>query len=140
MYILDTDILTHFWRGNEKVASRIRGLDSMSPAIITVINYIEVLQGRFDSIIKAADSAELLLAAERLDKTVRELAKFHALKVDESVAAKFDELRRWKRVKKMGRADLLIACFALVHDATLVTRNTKGFAHVPGLKLENWAD
>lgn len=36
--------------------------------------------------------------------------------------------------------DLRIACIALAHDATLVTRNTKDFAHVPNLKVENWAD
>ncbi len=52
----------------------------------------------------------------------------------------FDRLRVNKRLKKMGRPDLLIACFALAHKATLVTRNTKDFANVPGLKLENWAD
>jgi tRNA(fMet)-specific endonuclease VapC len=45
-----------------------------------------------------------------------------------------------KKLKKTGRGDLLIACITLAHGATLVTRNTKDFAHVPGLRLENWAD
>ena len=40
----------------------------------------------------------------------------------------------------MDRGDLLTACIALAHDATLVTRNTRDFAVVPGLKIENWAD
>lgn len=43
-------------------------------------------------------------------------------------------------MKKSGRKDLLQACIALAHAATLVTRNTKDFQPIPGLKLENWAD
>jgi tRNA(fMet)-specific endonuclease VapC len=36
--------------------------------------------------------------------------------------------------------DLKIACIALVHDATLLTRNTVDFAHVPGLRFEKRLD
>jgi tRNA(fMet)-specific endonuclease VapC len=35
-------------------------------------------------------------------------------------------------------ADILIAATAIEHDAILVTDNTKHFARVDGLKLENW--
>lgn len=35
--------------------------------------------------------------------------------------------------------DLLIAAQALVADRTLVTNNTKDFARVPGLALEDWS-
>ena len=36
--------------------------------------------------------------------------------------------------------DMLIAAHALALDATLVTANTREFARVDGLKLENWLD
>jgi tRNA(fMet)-specific endonuclease VapC len=36
--------------------------------------------------------------------------------------------------------DLKIASIALAHDATLLTRNTRDFAQVPGLRIENWLD
>ncbi len=36
--------------------------------------------------------------------------------------------------------DLKIACIAITHDATLLTRNTVDFARVPGLHFENWLD
>jgi len=62
------------------------------------------------------------------------------LTVDDAAAAAFDELRRHKKLKKIGRGDLLIACIALAHRATLVTRNLKDFRKVPGLVVENWAD
>jgi len=32
--------------------------------------------------------------------------------------------------------DLKIACIALVHEASLLTRNTNDFAKVPGLRIE----
>jgi tRNA(fMet)-specific endonuclease VapC len=38
----------------------------------------------------------------------------------------------------IGPFDLLIAGIALAHNLTLVTRNTREFTRVPGLKLENW--
>ncbi len=41
---------------------------------------------------------------------------------------------------KGTHADLLIACIVLAHNATLVTRNTKDFANIPGLKQGNWAN
>ena len=40
----------------------------------------------------------------------------------------------------MRRSDMLIACIALAQDALLVSRNTKDFSKIPGLKLANWAD
>jgi tRNA(fMet)-specific endonuclease VapC len=36
--------------------------------------------------------------------------------------------------------DLRIAATALVHTLTLVTRNTKDFARVPGLRLADWSE
>ncbi len=36
------------------------------------------------------------------------------------------------------RQDLKIACIALVHDATLLTRNASDFARVPELNVEDW--
>ncbi|MCX7692431.1 type II toxin-antitoxin system VapC family toxin [Tepidimonas taiwanensis] len=39
----------------------------------------------------------------------------------------------------IGAMDTLIAAHALALDATLVTHNTREFARVPGLRLEDWA-
>ena len=40
----------------------------------------------------------------------------------------------------IGPYDLLIAGTVLAHNLTLVTRNTREFERVPGLKIENWHD
>ena len=57
-----------------------------------------------------------------------------------AAAEAFDRLRASKRLKSIGRADLLIADLTLAARATLVTRNRKDFGRVPGLMTENWAD
>ncbi|MFQ5595922.1 MAG: hypothetical protein ACE5HA_17400 [Anaerolineae bacterium] len=43
-------------------------------------------------------------------------------------------------MRKISRADLLIASIALAHRATLVTRNVRHFERVPGLIVTNWVD
>jgi len=48
------------------------------------------------------------------------------------------------RFRKSGRTvgdfDSLIGATALRYDLTLVTRNTKDFANLAGIQLENWID
>ncbi len=39
----------------------------------------------------------------------------------------------------IGPYDILIAGQALRHGATLITANTREFARVPGLKIEDWS-
>jgi tRNA(fMet)-specific endonuclease VapC len=62
------------------------------------------------------------------------------LPIDRRVVAEFDRLRQNKKLKKIGRADVLIAAITLANRATLVSRNLKDFRQVPGLRVENWAD
>ncbi|XAH21818.1 PIN domain-containing protein [Xylophilus sp. GW821-FHT01B05] len=38
----------------------------------------------------------------------------------------------------IGGNDLQIAAIALAHDLTVVTHNTREFARVPGLRVEDW--
>jgi tRNA(fMet)-specific endonuclease VapC len=63
-----------------------------------------------------------------------------ALQEGAGARLEFDRLRQNKRLKKIGRGDLLIASIALAHRATLVTRNVRDFRQIPGLQVENWAD
>lgn len=137
MTILDTDTLSLFMNGQERVTARVRQEGAITIAVIT---RIEILQGRCASILKAADAEQLVRAQHRLDKSEEFLLALAIIPVDAAAAAEFEKLRQNKKLKKIGRGDLLIASIALAHQATLITRNLKDFRQVPGLKVENWAD
>jgi len=138
MIILDTDILTLYLLDHPGVLQRHR--EAQDEVVITIISRIETLQGRFATLLKAADGAELQRGQERLDRAERDLAPFRILPINAAVVVEFDRLRQSKGLKKIGRGDLLIASIALANQALLATRNVKDFRKVSGLQIENWAD
>jgi tRNA(fMet)-specific endonuclease VapC len=139
MYILDTDTWSLAFFGHQQVSERLRQVD-VDEIGLSIITRIEVLQGRFAAILKAADGLELLRALERLAESERKLEPVGIVPVNAAAIAEFDRLREDKKLRKIGRADLLIGCIALANRATLVTRNRRHFEQIPGLTLENWAD
>jgi tRNA(fMet)-specific endonuclease VapC len=136
MILLDTDTLTLFMKGHSVVTTRVIQEEQVA---VTIVTRIEVLQGRFASLLKAADGAQLLLAQQWLQENERHLRKLPVVAFDAMACSVFDRLRQNRKLKKIGRADLLIASIALAYQALLVTRNVKHFRLVPGLKVENWA-
>jgi tRNA(fMet)-specific endonuclease VapC len=139
MILFDTDTLTHFTYGNDNVRRRVEGTINEALAV-TVITRNEVLRGRAENLLKAADEGELRTAVERLRQTEEVLSAFEVVGFDEAAIGHFGRLRKQKTLKKMGRADMLIACIALANDGLLVTRNLKDYKGVGGLKAENWVD
>jgi tRNA(fMet)-specific endonuclease VapC len=138
-HFLDTDTMTHAHLGHRNVASQIEhaGQDNVATTIVTAI---EIIRGRHDYLLKAADGAQLVRAQQLLNASEEMLMDIRIFRIDARAAAEFDRLRQIKRLKKTGRADLLIGCITLAHGATLVTRNHDHFRHIPGLRIENWVD
>src|SRR5262249_42019669 len=140
MFVLDSDTLTLIYTAHPQVITR-RSLVPAEQIAITVVTRIEVLQGRFAFLLKAATVADQVRAQLWLDRTDQLLASIPViLPLTEDAALQFQQLRQNKKLKKVGRADLLIAAITLANDATLVTRNLKDFRQVPSLQVENWAD
>lgn len=137
MILLNTDTLTLLMRDHPALAQRVRESSAIG---ITLVTRIEILLRRFASVLKAADSEGLLLAQHWLEQNERFMESLPCMPFDTEAAAYFDQLKNNKRVKSIGRADLLIACIALAHRATLVTRNLRHFQQVSGLRVENWVD
>jgi tRNA(fMet)-specific endonuclease VapC len=138
MFVLDTDTLSLFLRAHARVT--VRFAQAKREVAITSITRIELLQGRFASVLKAENGEKLLRAQSWLVENENDLNRFTILAIDSATAAEFDRLRQNKKLKKIGRCDLLIAAITLANRATLVTRNRKDFGQVPGLKVEDWAD
>jgi tRNA(fMet)-specific endonuclease VapC len=55
------------------------------------------------------------------------MAALAVLLIDDRAADEFDRLRTIRRLRKIGRADLLIASITLARRGTLVTRNRRHF-------------
>lgn len=139
MHLLDTDTLTHLHAGHLRVIEHLHALTD-SDIGTTIITKIEFLRGRFDFIFKAATSAELLRAQRLLVRTEELLAQILVVPLDEAATAQFDRLRAKRELRKIGRADLLVASIVLAHRAILVTRNLRHFRQIPGLIVTNWVD
>jgi tRNA(fMet)-specific endonuclease VapC len=139
VYLLDTDILSLLHRGHTIVRQHVARVDPAEIAT-TVVTKIQILQARYDFLLRASDSSELLRAQGWLSRSESLLNRIAIVPLTETGANEFDRLRPQTRLRKIGRADLLIACIALANRATLVTRNLRHFQQVPNLKLENWAD
>jgi len=138
MIVLDTDTLTMYLRGHPLVVQRHR--DAEDEVVISIISRIETLQGRFATLLKAADGAELQRGQDRLDQAEHDLRAFRVLPITTAVATEFDRLRQHKKLKKIGRGDLLITAVTMANRAVLVSRNLKDFSQVSDLLVENWAD
>ena len=68
------------------------------------------------------------------------LAPLSMLPFDDAAVWAYGELRAEleRRGTPIGSLDTMIAAHALSQQALLVTHNTREFAKVPGLQLDNW--
>ena len=139
MHLLDADTLTHLHHGHPRVVERLRQCDDPDIAV-TVVTKAEILRGRCDFLLKAADGEQLLRAQDLLRRTEELLKPLVVVLFDDLAAAEFDRLRRQRTMKKIGHVDLLVASIALANRATLVTRNLRHFQRIRNLSLENWVD
>jgi len=138
MILLDTDTVTLFFAGQAPVTERV--LASTEIVATSIVTRCEILRGRVEFPLKAADGEQLGRAQRLIEQSDRDLAKLLVVRIGPAAEAEFDRLRVNKKLRKIGRGDLLIAAIALTERATLVTRNVRDFVQVPELRLENWAD
>ncbi len=67
-------------------------------------------------------------------------ANFESVFFDDDAARKYGEIRSdlARKGTPIGPNDLMIAVIASVHEAVLVTHNTREFERVTGLTVEDW--
>lgn len=139
MVILDTDHLSlrHFPESAVAVNIMAR-LASMRilQIITTIVTYEEQTRGWLKEIAGAKDFRREIEAYRRLNRNLDGFRECRVLDFEERAAAELLRLRRMKI--RIGTMDLKIAAIALVHDATLLSRNLRDFQKVPGLKVEDW--
>ena len=124
--LVDTDLIIDALYGIERILADLERL-AMEGVAISVITLAEVLDGSQ----RAPDPNRAVADARYF------LRGYGILPITDHVAEVFAETRAYLR--RAGNLipdlDLLIASTAIVHDLTLLTRNHRHFARVPGLRL-----
>ncbi len=129
MFLLDTNTLIHFFKGEGKVAEHLFATPPAEVAISTVSLYeIEVGIEKSSQPTKRRRQFDIFLAPVSVLPLDRAAARSAAI-----VRADME-----KRGLPIGPLDNLIAGIALANRATLVTRNTKGFSRLRDLLLVDW--
>lgn len=140
MLVLDTDHLTLLkWlpTTNEglRLIHRLEQHQHEEPAT-TIVTYEEQCRGWLKFVSKAKTPTQLVNAYRKLSLHIKVHSEIDRLDFDDAASIKFRELQQARL--GIGTQDLKIAAIALVHEATLLSRNLKDFKKVPGLHVEDW--
>lgn len=135
-FILDTDHISLYQRRHPQVVTRVLALDPAELAT-TTITLGEQIQGRLAMISRSGSQPDTARGYVRLRETVTFYQAIQLVDYTPAAIAHFEALRR--QGIRIGMQDLRIAAIALAEGTILVTRNTRDFAQVPGLTLEDWA-
>ncbi len=103
---------------------------------VSVVTVEEQMRGWLAEISRHRDPHRQISPYAKLQRQIEVFADWIILPWDSESAGLFLGLRR--QGLRLGTLDLKIACIALAHEATLLTRNARDFAKVPGLRFENW--
>jgi tRNA(fMet)-specific endonuclease VapC len=130
-YLLDTD--TSIYIIKQKPASVLRRLrsEAIEQIAVSTITVAELEHG----VTKSHQPERNRLALMEF------LLPFALLDFDYPAAEAYGSIRTAleARGSPIGPLDLLLAAQAVSRDLVLVTNNTREFARVPGLRIENWA-
>ena len=133
MYCLDTDVLSALMRRDPplRVVRRVASVPATEQCT-TSITLGELLYGASK------------LGSDRLMRRVEELILSAGLIIpfDEASARVYGRLRAELESsgRRLAEPDLRIASISISRELTLVTGNTRHFARVPDLRVENWLD
>jgi tRNA(fMet)-specific endonuclease VapC len=133
-YILDTDHASLYQRRHPQVVARVLAT-APDDLAVTTITLGEQVQGRLAVIRQARSQPDAARGYLRLRETVEFYQTIQLIDYTTAAIARFEELRR--QGIRIGTQDLRIAAISLAEGSILVSRNTRDFAHVLGLTLED---
>ena len=130
-YALDTNIITYYLKGIEKVLDKVDKEAENDAIIIPPFAYFEVKKW-----LLAVNSKNKLLAFEKL---------FEKYGIDTIGKGTLDiALLIYIKLRKNGitidDGDLLIAAYCIQNNYTLVSNNLKHYERIDNLQVVNWTD
>ncbi len=131
-YLLDTNIISYWMRGDRRLIDKIRGRKPSDLSLSTV-TLAEIYYGIEKSPVKKE------VRRRKIELICAQL-KIHPF--DEAAAKMYSVARAQleKDGKIISERDLQIAAIALSRKLTLVTHNVKEFARIKNLSIEDWAE
>ena len=130
MYLLDTNIIIYNLKGNQTVQESLRRHRNDS-LCVSIISIMELYYGAYKSQRVESNLEKVKIIEESLK----------VIQIGEEIAELFGILKAGLEAKGQANDDfdILIAATALARNLILVTNNTKHFAKIEGLKIENWS-
>ncbi len=129
-YLLDTNACIKYLNGRSDNIRK--NIESKRPHDILVCSVVkaELFYGSMKS----------LNPEKNLEKQQRFVNRFTSLPFDDKCAVIYGRIRAQLEQlgKPIGPNDLLIASIALKNDMTLITHNTREFARIENLSLNDW--
>ena len=129
MYVLDTNTLIYFFKGEGNVARKLLTVSPKEIAIPTIVIF-ELEYGIARSTSPKKRQAQLI--------EICSLVNILPFGSKEAVSAATVRYKLEKKGTPIGAYDNLIAGTALAHQGILVTNNLKEFTRVSKLQTENW--
>ncbi len=128
-YLLDSNICIAWLKGHDLVVERLIAVGKNQVCLCSPVK-AELWFGVCKSQRKTENQTNLRQLFRQLS----------SLPFDDQAALFFGDIRAHlaRQGTPIGPYDLQIAAIALAHELTLVTHNTREFARVPGLQLEDW--
>ncbi len=129
MYILDTNTLIYYFKGQGQVAQNIVNT-SPQEIIISTIVIFELQVG-----IAKSNSP-----SKRIQQLQQLLSQVHQVDFDREMAMSAATIRAQleQQGTPIGPMDILIAGTAVALQAILVTHNVREFSRIPGLAIADW--
>jgi tRNA(fMet)-specific endonuclease VapC len=129
MYVLDTNTLIYYFKGQGQIAKNLANVSPQEIGISTIVLFeLQVGIAKSTSPAKRTQQLQQLLSRVNLVPFDR----------DSAVAAATIRAQLEQQGTPIGPLDVLIAGTALAFQATLVTHNVKEFSRVSGLAIADW--
>lgn len=133
MYLIDTNILSYGIKGNKEVVNKFAKTD---PVLIYTCSIVqaEIYYGLENH----PNKLKVGQIRQKYDGFFGEVKIVH---FDSRSATIYGQIKYF--LKQLGRIvedmDIMIASVAITHNLILVTNNTRHFADIPGLVMEDWS-
>ena len=133
-FLLDTNICIHLINGQFDLAAKIDKV-GLTTCFLSSITIAELLYG----VAKSAPSRQPGNRQNLVE--LQQLFRGRVLSFESALETYAVQKAHLKSIGRLqGDFDLLIGSTAAAHGLTLVTRNTRHFADLTNLPLENWID